>query len=101
MPTSSQCLLIASLVFVNKDYPQIGVLQNSFVLLALTLVLSYLLIAEIPMISLKFKNLTFKDNMPQYILLVSYWIVSMLESKWHIAYFFSVFGNLFMFPARG
>lgn len=36
--------------------------EQSVVLLVLTAIFSYLLVAEIPMFSLKFKNLTWKDN---------------------------------------
>lgn len=45
-------------------------LQNPTYISVMILVSSYLLISEIPMISLKVKNFAFKENMERYILLV-------------------------------
>ncbi len=43
--------------------------ENHIALIALTLLFSYLLVAEIPMFSLKLKNLSWKDNKLQFIFL--------------------------------
>lgn len=43
--------------------------ENPIALIALTAVFSYLLVSEIPMFSLKFKNLSWKDNKWQFIFL--------------------------------
>lgn len=43
--------------------------DNSTILILLTLLFSYLLVAELPMFSLKFKNLTWKDNQIPFIFL--------------------------------
>ena len=44
-------------------------IANPYILLGLTVFFSYLLVAEIPMFSLKFKNLSWKDNKVQFIFL--------------------------------
>lgn len=43
--------------------------ENPIILIILTIVFSYLLVSEIPMFSLKFKNLGWKDNKLQFIFL--------------------------------
>lgn len=43
--------------------------ENATILILLTLLFSYLLVAELPMFSLKFKNLTWKDNQIPFIFL--------------------------------
>ena len=42
---------------------------NAFYLLLLVVIMSLLLVSELPMFSLKFKNLTWKDNKIKYIFL--------------------------------
>jgi CDP-diacylglycerol---serine O-phosphatidyltransferase len=72
LPTPANAFLIASLPFILKDseFAQVFLLKIYF-LLPLIVLLSFLLVSEIPMISLKFKNLTFRDNKPRYILLTA------------------------------
>jgi len=71
IPTPANAFLIASIPFVLRDYEMIGtILLKIYVLIPLVFILSFLLVSEIPMISLKFKNLTFRDNKSRYILLI-------------------------------
>ncbi len=44
---------------------------NGYLVIALVMLFSWLLVSEIPMFSLKFKNLNFKENATRYLLLVS------------------------------
>ena len=52
--------------------------ENHIALLVLTFIFSYLLVAEIPMFSLKFKSLKWKNNQLQYIFLISVLLVIIL-----------------------
>jgi CDP-diacylglycerol--serine O-phosphatidyltransferase len=71
VPTPANAFLIASLPFVLMDYEFVGkLLLQIYVLVPLIFILSFLLVSEIPIISLKFKNLSFRDNRSRYILLV-------------------------------
>ena len=66
MPTPANALFWGSLVVGGHDF-LVSESFNALYLLALVILMSYLLIAEIPMFSLKFKNLTWKDNKVSYI----------------------------------
>jgi CDP-diacylglycerol---serine O-phosphatidyltransferase len=70
VPTPANAFFIASIPFVLSDYPNLQVyILKPIVLLPMIIVLSYLLISEIPLISLKFKNLRLTNNLSRYILL--------------------------------
>lgn len=70
LPTPSCALVIMSLPYVIERGGPVGdIFQSSINLLVLTVLLSYLLVAELPLLSLKFKNLSFKDNTYRFILL--------------------------------
>lgn len=69
MPTPANALFWGSLVIGGHDF-LVSESFNGLYLLALVILMSYLLIAEIPMFSLKFKNLTWKDNKVSYIFLL-------------------------------
>jgi CDP-diacylglycerol---serine O-phosphatidyltransferase len=72
LPTPANAFLIASLPFVLKDNELMqGLLLKVYIIVPLIFILSFLLVSEIPMISLKFKNLSFRDNKSKYILLLS------------------------------
>lgn len=69
MPTPANALFWGSLVVGGHDF-LVSESFNALYLLALVILMSYLLIAEISMFSLKFKNLTWKDNKVSYIFLL-------------------------------
>ena len=69
MPTPANALFWGSLVVGGHDF-LISESFNAIYLLILVLIMSYLLVAEIPMFSLKFKNLTWSDNKISYIFLL-------------------------------
>ncbi len=69
MPTPANALFWGSLVVGGHDF-LVSESFNAIFLFALVILMSYLLIAEIPMFSLKFKNLTWKDNKVSYIFLL-------------------------------
>ena len=72
MPTPANALFISSLAVIQEHgtIPAIDhVLLSTPVLVGIALLFSWLLVCEIPMFSLKFKNLSWKNNHIQYIFL--------------------------------
>ncbi|MBR3896052.1 MAG: CDP-diacylglycerol--serine O-phosphatidyltransferase [Bacteroidaceae bacterium] len=69
VPTPANALFWGSLVVGAHDF-LVSDSFNALCLLALVLLTSWLLVAEIPMFSLKFKNLSWRDNKVQFIFLL-------------------------------
>lgn len=82
--TPANTLLIASLGYLqyHLNLPDTSIsfirsgmiyelLTNIYALTALSVLMSFLLIAELPMFALKFKNFGWKDNKMRYVLLIS------------------------------
>lgn len=72
LPTPALAIFVVSLplIIAYTDYQiLINLLQNTTVLIFITLIGSYLLNAEIPLFSLKFKNYQFADNKERYVFL--------------------------------
>ncbi len=72
LPTPANALFICSLALIEEHGTLPGIdhfLLSTPVLIAITLFFSYLLVAEIPMFSLKFKNLSWKANRVQFLFL--------------------------------
>jgi CDP-diacylglycerol---serine O-phosphatidyltransferase len=70
LPTPANALFISTLPYLAISAPQIGIwLSLPWTLVIIAWVMSILLISEIPLIALKFKNYTFKDNVFRYALL--------------------------------
>ncbi|KAA5547422.1 CDP-diacylglycerol--serine O-phosphatidyltransferase [Adhaeribacter rhizoryzae] len=72
LPTPANTLFVASLplILASDQYNLSQYFMNQYILLGLTLFLSYLLVAEIPLFALKFKNLAWKDNATRFIFLL-------------------------------
>lgn len=69
LPTPACALVIISLPYIIERGGFMGtIFQSSLSLVILAFILSYLLIAELPLLSLKFKNLSFRENQYRYIL---------------------------------
>jgi CDP-diacylglycerol--serine O-phosphatidyltransferase len=66
LPTPANAIFWAGLAFSFSDF----LVTNLWILVVFTLLFSYLLVAEIRMFSLKFKNLTWKDNQIQFLFLI-------------------------------
>lgn len=73
LPTPANAMLIGSLpLIINQSNSfMLNYIANPFVLLGLSIGMSLLLVSELPLISLKFKNLRIKDNSLRYILILS------------------------------
>lgn len=72
LPTPANTLFIISLPLILIQFPGTfeGYILNPYFLLLTTMVLSFLLVAEIPLFSMKFKTLSIKENIYQYVLLI-------------------------------
>lgn len=83
LPTPAMAIFIVSLPLIleNSSYEIItGLLSNNYILIGISLFLSYLMNAEIPLFSLKFKNYAFKSNWLKYgFLLISLVLILTLE----------------------
>lgn len=71
LPTPALSLFVGALPFlIAGDFSmQLVWLNNYYILLILSFVLSLLLVAELPLFSLKFKNLSWKDNSIRFVFL--------------------------------
>jgi len=72
LPTPANAMLIASLPLIigHSDPFWKAYILNPFFLFILSLGMSFLLVMELPLLSLKFKNLNFRENMLRYMLLL-------------------------------
>ncbi len=78
LPTPANALLWGGLALSYSAW----LVQNPIILIVLTFVSSYLLVAEVPMFSLKFKNLSWKDNKVQFLfLLISIVLILLLKQN--------------------
>lgn len=80
VPTPATAIFVCSLPLIAKFQPQIGeyhvieVIENPLYLIELSILLSCLMVAEIPLFALKFKNFGWTDNKMRY----SFLIISIL-----------------------
>ncbi|HEX2934203.1 MAG TPA: CDP-diacylglycerol--serine O-phosphatidyltransferase [Bacteroidales bacterium] len=89
VPTPAAAFLVASFPFIVRDYPNFQhIILNEYVLLIVVIVLSVLLISEIPLISLKFKNFNPVNNKSRYLLLTTSIVLLIL---FHISAFPIIF----------
>ncbi|MEN8913315.1 MAG: CDP-alcohol phosphatidyltransferase family protein [Polaribacter sp.] len=74
LPTPAMSLFIISLPLI-QEYTTIEFVQylisNHYFLLIITFLLTYLMNAELPLFSLKFKNYNFKNNVVKYLFLIT------------------------------
>lgn len=73
LPTPANSFLIASialLLFTSQNEDLKKVILNTYFLIGLTILSSYLLVAEIPLFALKFKKFAWKGNEIRYLFLI-------------------------------
>ncbi|MGI8893955.1 MAG: CDP-diacylglycerol--serine O-phosphatidyltransferase [Bacteroidia bacterium] len=70
LPTPATAMFISSLAFIPGDDLFGGWVQNPYVLLVFIFMLSLLMVSNIPLFSMKVKNLKWKDNVHRFIFLV-------------------------------
>jgi CDP-diacylglycerol--serine O-phosphatidyltransferase len=73
LPTPANALLIASFPIMLEENDSIfmNYIMNPNALLVFSLLISFLLISEIPLLSLKFKTISFSENILRYLLIGS------------------------------
>src|SRR6185503_5653180 len=84
VPTPAVGLLVASFPLIywySNDPTVVDLMRNKWLMYAIILVLSYLMVSNWPIMSLKFKDFSLKNNIPKIILLVVS-IVLVLFLKW-------------------
>ena len=76
VPTPANTILICSIPLINKFQSEIWgfniqtITENLYFLIGLTLLMSYLLVAELPLFAMKFKNFGWADNKIRYSFLI-------------------------------
>ncbi len=69
LPTPANAIFFASLIIISNIYPESfinTITNNKLILLGVIIFFSFMLVAEFPMFSLKFKNLKFSENKIRY-----------------------------------
>ncbi|MEQ1676810.1 MAG: CDP-alcohol phosphatidyltransferase family protein [Chitinophagaceae bacterium] len=73
MPVPAVGIFVAALPLiywnVNEDWIQ-DLLLNKWFLYGIVLLLSWLMVSSLPLMALKFKDFSFKNNMPKYLLII-------------------------------
>lgn len=74
LPTPAAGLFVASLPLILKFPPDVfnitDYIINKWILYLVIVVLSFLMVSNLPLMSLKFKDFSFKNNLPKYLLLI-------------------------------
>ena len=84
VPIPAAGLLVASLplIYWNTENATISnILMNKWFLYALIVVVSWLMVSKLPLMALKFKNLSIKDNLPKF-LIIAFSIVAAIFFQW-------------------
>lgn len=72
LPTPANALLISTLPFLTARFPEMTQILNlPYFIMGLALLLSFLLVSELPLIALKFENFRIKDNLFRYLTLLT------------------------------
>jgi len=74
-PANTMVIIAFPLILQHDQFHLTGLILNPYFLVITSIVLSYLLIAEIPLFALKFKSFSWKNNMYQYILVIAFIIL--------------------------
>lgn len=83
LPTPSAGLFIASLPLILwfSDVTIANIIYNKWVLYLIIVVLSFLMVSNLPLMSMKFKDFSFKNNTPKYILAII-GVAAIILLKW-------------------
>ncbi|MCK9305831.1 MAG: CDP-diacylglycerol--serine O-phosphatidyltransferase [Bacteroidales bacterium] len=92
MPTPANAILIGMFLhFTTFDHRFDPLIDNFWFIPAISIILSYLLVCRIPMFSLKFKNIGWRDNKVRYITaafgVLSLVLCFLLNCKWSFSLF--------------
>jgi CDP-diacylglycerol---serine O-phosphatidyltransferase len=80
VPTPITAMVVASLPLIIwfNQWNMAEVLVNKWILYLITIVLSVMMVADVPIMSLKFKDYTFKNNQPKFILIIAAVVLSVI-----------------------
>ena len=84
MPTPAVGLLLASFPMIywhSANAAVVGILLNKWVLYGIVLFLSWIMVSNVPMMAMKFKNSSLKDNLPK-VILVAISIAAAIILQW-------------------
>jgi len=72
LPVPASAIFVSALPFIQESsvMGSTTVFSSPYLYFGITLLLSFLMISDIPLLSLKFKNFTFKPNWHRYLLLI-------------------------------
>lgn len=70
VPTPANALLVSSFPLIIGRHPDWGFMQHPAFLLAVAFIMSFLLVAELPLFALKFKDFSWAHNRVKYIFLI-------------------------------
>ncbi len=83
VPTPAMTMVIAALPLIiaySNINLAVNLAQNKYILIAITIIFSLLMNAELPLFSLKFKSFSLKDNLIVYIfLIISFILIIILQ----------------------
>jgi CDP-diacylglycerol--serine O-phosphatidyltransferase len=84
VPTPAAGLLIASFPLIywySKNATAVNLLQNKWIWYGIIVLISFLMVSNLPLMALKFKNFSVKSNLPKLILLLAA-IIAAILLKW-------------------
>lgn len=84
VPTPAVGLLIASFPLIywySQNAEAVRLMQNKWLWYAIIVAVSYLMVSNLPLMALKFKNFSVKSNLPKLILLIAA-IIAAILLKW-------------------
>jgi CDP-diacylglycerol--serine O-phosphatidyltransferase len=67
LPTPANALFLSTLILLPKEW---AFIHNIYLLLAISIVTSFMLVSEIPLFAMKFKSFSWKQNSEKYIFLM-------------------------------
>ncbi len=72
LPVPASAIFVSALPFIqeSKVMESTTVFSSPYLYFGITLLLSFLMISDIPLLSLKFKDFTLKTNWPRYLLII-------------------------------
>ncbi len=78
LPTPANALLIASFLMYACTHQALDVFVNAPSIVMVSVILSLLLVSEIPMLALKFKGFSFKPNSRRYVFILLVLLIALL-----------------------
>lgn len=78
LPTPANALFLSTLVLLPEEWTWI---HNTYSILILAAITSWMLVSEIPLFAMKFKNFSWKDNQIKFIFLTGVVILALIFTK--------------------